>query len=68
MIVIIITVVTTIINTGHSILYEEGQDADEDLTENLSLFLDACPNGGVVEGSILTVEDFSQDLTVSQWV
>ena len=48
-----------------NILYEEGEGADESLTANLSLTLSACPGGGVIDGAVLTVEDFSQNLSVS---
>lgn len=49
---------------GHSYLYEEGEDADEDLRDNLPLTLAHCPGGGIRDGVILTVEDFTQELTV----
>ena len=48
-----------------NILYEEGEGADESLAANLSLTLSACPGGGVTDGAVLTVEDFSQNLSVS---
>ena len=49
---------------GSNMLYEEGEDAEESLAENLPLMLDKCPGGGLADGSLITVEDFSQDLTV----
>jgi len=49
---------------GSNMLYEEGEDAEESLAENLPLMLSKCPGGGLVDGSLITVEDFSQDLTV----
>lgn len=49
---------------GSNFLYEEGEDAEESLAENLPLMLDMCPGGGLVDGSLITVEDFSQELTV----
>ena len=45
-----------------SVLYEEGDDADEDLWENLPKFLVDCPGGGIINGSVLSVYDFSQDI------
>jgi ubiquitin-like 1-activating enzyme E1 B len=45
-------------------LYEEGDDAEESLADNLVLILDKCPGGGIVDGTLVTVDDFSQDLTV----
>ena len=50
--------------SGHSILYEEGEDADEDLKDNLKLIMSDCPAGGLTDGSELTIEDFTQDLEV----
>ena len=50
---------------GSNTLYEEGDDADEDLALNLPLLLASCPAGGVIDGSEITIEDFTQDLTVS---
>lgn len=52
------------ISVGASGLYEEGEDADEDLAANLVLMLNQCPGGGVQDGTLLTVEDLSQDLEV----
>lgn len=49
---------------GHSGLYEEGEDADESLAANLPLLLSACPAGGVVDGTVVTIQDFTQDLEV----
>lgn len=48
-----------------SILYEEGDGADLDLAENLPLLLCRCPAGGLRDGSLITVEDFTQDLTLN---
>jgi hypothetical protein len=53
---------------GSSFLYEEGDGADEDLRENLPLALAQCPAGGVKDGSLLTVEDFTQKLSVSSYL
>jgi hypothetical protein len=54
------------ITMGSCFLYEEGEGADEDLVENLTLKLSACPAGGVVNGTQLVIEDFTQNLEVSQ--
>lgn len=45
-------------------LYEEGDDADEDLFVNLPKILASCPRpgGGIQDNSVLSIEDFSQDL------
>ena len=45
-----------------STIYEEGDDADESLAENLPKLLKNCPAGGVTDGTILMIEDYSQDL------
>ena len=48
-----------------TLLHETGDDLDEDEVEMYASFetraLNALPGGGVVNGSILSVEDFSQD-------
>mmetsp|Transcript_28807 Transcript_28807/g.48350 ORF Transcript_28807/g.48350 Transcript_28807/m.48350 type:complete len:300 (+) Transcript_28807:1-900(+) len=49
---------------GSDFLYEEGEGADEDLADNLALTLTSCPAGGIVDGSVLVVEDFTQKLEV----
>lgn len=49
---------------GSSLLHEEGDGAEEELSANLPLLLAKCPAGGVTDGSVLTVEDFTQKLTV----
>ena len=49
-----------------SFLYEEGEGADEDLLENLPLLLSQCPAGGVVDGAVVVIEDFTQKLEVSE--
>ena len=38
----------------------QGDDADESLAANLPLTLDACPAGGVRDGTLVKVEDFTQ--------
>jgi hypothetical protein len=45
-----------------STIYEEGDDADESLAENLPKLLKNCPAGGVTDGTILMIEDYTQDL------
>ena len=51
---------------GSNTLYEEGDDADEDLAQNLPLVLSACPAGGVRDGSVIDIGDQTQDLTVRE--
>uniref|UniRef100_A0A7S2U773 SUMO-activating enzyme subunit n=1 Tax=Attheya septentrionalis TaxID=420275 RepID=A0A7S2U773_9STRA len=47
------------------IIWEEGDDADsESYTINLSKFLSNLPCGGISDGTILHVEDFTQNLEV----
>lgn len=46
-------------------LHCTGDGADEDLQENLPLQLSACPAGGVVDGTVLEISDFTQNLDVS---
>ena len=57
-----------IVMLGSSFLYEEGEGADEDLRDNLPLPLAQCPAGGVRDGTLLTLEDFTQKLNVSNFV
>ena len=52
------------IELGTDPIYEEGDGADEDLTENLSKVLCQCPAGGIKQDSELTVDDFTQDMSV----
>ena len=54
----------TMDNTGNCI-WEEGEGADTEAFEmNLLKLLPNLPCGGIVNGSVITVEDYSQDLTV----
>ena len=53
------------VSVGASPIYEEGEGCDEDLAENLTLLLSKCPAGGIHDCTELTVEDFTQDMTVS---
>ena len=55
---------TPSINLNCSGIYEEGDGADESLESNLELCLAKCPGGGIIDGSIVEIEDFSQDLEV----
>lgn len=52
------------IAVGANLLYEEGEDCDEDLKENLVLKLAECPGGGIQDGFIVTIDDFTQNLQV----
>lgn len=52
------------VSRGSSGLYEEGDDADDSLVDNLDKILAECC-GGILDGTILTIEDFTQDLEVS---
>jgi len=53
------------LTTGSNILYEEGEDCDEDLQENLPLKLSACPAGGIQDGTMMSISDFTQNLEVN---
>lgn len=55
---------TLSLNDGDCI-WEEGDDADESFRANLCKFLPDLPCGGIRDGTILAIEDFSQDLTVN---
>lgn len=48
-----------------NILYEEGDDVDkEDYEDSLPMKLNSCPGGGIHDGCIISIQDFSQDLEV----
>ena len=49
---------------GDSPIYEEGEDACEELAENLSLKLVDVPGGGMGDGAQIEVDDFTQDLSI----
>jgi len=49
---------------GCNTIYEEGEDAEEGLLENLKKMLSSCPAGGMQDGSTIRVEDYTQDLEV----
>ena len=46
-------------------VYEEGQGADEDLKDNLVFVLQNSPGGGIIDGTVISVSDFSQDMEVN---
>jgi ubiquitin-like 1-activating enzyme E1 B len=54
------------VQAGEVILHEEGDDLEEDEVEEYEAFnkrvLSALPGGGINHGTILVVEDFSQDM------
>jgi ubiquitin-like 1-activating enzyme E1 B len=54
------------VHMGEVILHEEGDDLDEEEVEEYEALgkrvLSALPGGGVKHGSVLMVEDFSQDM------
>lgn len=52
------------LSLGSSTIYEEGEDCDEDLKDNLVRKLVACPAGGVHDGTIIDISDFSQNSEV----
>jgi ubiquitin-like 1-activating enzyme E1 B len=55
----------TITLRGTSIIYEEGEDADEAMARrNLPLPLASLPAGGIRDQSTVEVDDVSQDLTL----
>lgn len=49
---------------GASVIYEEGDDMDDSLLMHLGTPLDSCPAGGIRDSTLVTVEDFVQDLKV----
>mmetsp|Transcript_17796 Transcript_17796/g.23061 ORF Transcript_17796/g.23061 Transcript_17796/m.23061 type:complete len:668 (-) Transcript_17796:312-2315(-) len=53
------------VSIGYNTLYEEGDGADEGLKINLPKILQELPAGGVKDGITLSIEDFSQDLTLN---
>jgi Ubiquitin/SUMO-activating enzyme ubiquitin-like domain len=55
----------TLLLEGGNLIWEEGEDADADaFAKNLQKTLADLPSGGIVNGRVLRVEDFSQDLTI----
>jgi ubiquitin-like 1-activating enzyme E1 B len=56
----------TLLLEGGEVIWEEGPDADTESFEmNLSKLLHNLPCGGIHPGSLLQIEDFTQDLTVN---
>jgi len=50
---------------GDNIIYEEGEDADVDAYKgNLTKMMEELPAGGVTYGTLMTIEDFTQELEV----
>lgn len=49
---------------GSAVVYEEGEDSDESLGSYVSSPLRNCIGGGIKDGTIITLVDFRQDLTV----
>ena len=49
---------------GASVIYEEGEDMDDSLLMHLATPLAACPAGGIRDSTLVTLEDFVQDLKV----
>lgn len=49
---------------GSSVIYEEGDDMDDSLLMHMDTPLEACPAGGIHDSTLVTVEDFVQDLKV----
>jgi ubiquitin-like 1-activating enzyme E1 B len=48
------------------IIWEEGEDSDQAAFEtNLAKLLPLLPCGGIQHGTVLSIEDFSQDMTVN---
>jgi ubiquitin-like 1-activating enzyme E1 B len=53
------------LSLGNDFIWEEGEDADTDtFARNLTKRLVDLPSGGITHGTVLTIEDFSQDLDV----
>jgi ubiquitin-like 1-activating enzyme E1 B len=52
------------VSIGDSQVYEEGEGCEEKLRANLPKKLCDLPAGGIVDSSHLSIEDFSQELTV----
>ena len=54
---------TPTVDIGDRTVWEEGDDA-EDMSHNLKKILCEMGGGGIVDGAIINVEDFSQDLEI----
>lgn len=51
------------ISIGANTIYEEGEDAEVMLQQNLSKLLVDLPGGGIRHGTTFEIEDFTQDFT-----
>jgi hypothetical protein len=51
------------ISYGDGSVWEEGDDA-EDFSSNLNKLLLDMPSGGMVDGVMLSIDDYSQDMEV----
>lgn len=57
------------LNIGSSIIYEEGEDIDEEEYATMkNKILKDLPAGGMQHGTMVTIEDFTQDLTVEMCI
>ena len=53
------------ITIGSSVIHEEGEGAEEEAyAKNLPKLLKDLPAGGIQNGSVINIEDFTQDLEV----
>jgi hypothetical protein len=50
---------------GSAIVYEEGEESDSSLTATLQRPLASCTGGGIRDGTIISLGDFRQDITVA---
>jgi ubiquitin-like 1-activating enzyme E1 B len=50
---------------GSAIIYEEGEDSESSLKASLLRPLISCNGGGIRDGTIISLGDFRQDITVS---
>jgi len=53
--------VSPVIQIGYDQIFEEGE---EEYTQNLAKTMEKLPAGGIKDGTVVTVEDFEQDLEV----
>ncbi|CAM9302316.1 unnamed protein product, partial [Chrysoparadoxa australica] len=53
------------VGIGFDVVYEEGEGAETSLAKNLPKRLADMPGGGIKDGTQVSVEDFSQDLTIN---
>lgn len=50
---------------GASVIYEEGEDMDDSLLQHTETHLESLPAGGIQDSTLVTLEDFVQDLKVT---